>query len=205
MAHYHTVPNTLSFDAFDLEVGDVLTHAVYPEFTFAVTNKTKGKTTLQANPLTLYTATRRVFEKNGGLPETYKVTDLWLTPEGVTLTEVAQTKGLQTHEVKDASRKAPWLNNATYSTVYSNYRSADDVVRADEPTARGYKKGEAQLWASYLSGGEGASRRNKKLINLEVSDVPVSNCCEAPLKAVADVVFCGRCGHEATVLGGNLS
>ena len=202
MAHYHTVPNTLSFDAFDLEAGDTLTHAVYPEVTFVVTNKTKGKTSFQANPLTLYTATRRVFEKEeGGLPETYKVTDLWVTADGITLTEVAQEKGLQTHTVKDSSKKAPWLNNATYQTVYSNYRSADAVVTAEEPTARGYKAGQAELWADYLAGGEGATKQNKKLINTTVSDAPLSNCCGKELKEIADVTFCGACGHEATLMG----
>ncbi len=202
MAHYHTVPNTLSFDAFDLSVGDTLTHAVYPEVTFVISNKTKGKTTFQPNPLTLYTATRRVFEnEDAGMPETYKVTDLWVTADGLTLTEVAQEKGLQTHEVKDSSKKAPWLNNPTYKTIYSNYRSATDVVTADEPTARGYKKGQSDLWRDYISGGEGATKQNAKWINEDVSDVPLTNCCKKELKEVAGVTFCSACGHEATLIG----
>ena len=198
MGNYHSTPNTLSAEAFGLttEESKVLTSNVYPEVTFAFTNKTRGVLNGEGKSQTLHKATQGLLlDREGELPEVYKVTDLWVTSEGLTLTEVAQANALATHEVRDKSQKAPWVNDVTYKTVYSNYKSATDVVTADEPTAVGYQAGHAELWRDYLAGGEGAlndSKLSKKLFDLEWKSV----CCDALSKTVAGIRLCKNCGAE---------
>lgn len=198
MGNYHSTPNTLSAEAFGLttEESKVLTHRVYPDVKFAFGNKTRGVLNGEGKQVTLKKATDSTFlERDGELPESYKVTDVWVTYDGRTLTEVAEDKALATHVVKDGSRKKPWFENAEYKTVYSNYKSATDVVTADEPTAVGYKAGYAELWQDYLAGGPGAlndSKLSKKLFEKEWKSV----CCKANAKTVAGIRLCKNCGGE---------
>ena len=136
-----------------------------------------------------------LLDREGALPESYKVTDLWVTQDGLTLTEVAEANALATHVVKDKSKSAPWFNNAQYKTVYSNYKSATDVVTADEPTAVGYKAGHAELWRDYLAGGPGAlndRKLSKELLEQDWKSV----CCGANAKTVAGIRLCKKCGGE---------
>ena len=171
MGNYHSTPNTLSAEAFGLttEESKVLTSNVYPEVTFAFTNKTRGVLNGEGKSQTLHKATQGLLlDREGELPEVYKVTDLWVTQDGLTLTEVAEANALATHEVRDKSKSAPWFNDVTYKTVYSNYKTATDVVTADEPTAVGYKAGHAELWADYLAGGPGAL--NDRQLSKELLD-----------------------------------
>ena len=199
-ANYHTIPNTLSFDAFDLGVGTVLTNTLYPNVQFVVSSKTKGTTPLSSRPVSLYHATKAVFDAEGDLTTEYRFTDLWATEDGITLTEVAQVKGLNTHKVKDKSKTKPWSDNPTYTTVYSHMPSADDVVTTDMPTAVGYKKGEATLWSDYLAGGEGAlSREWKKYKKINTDEYPTTECCGVVVKGVADLLLCPGCGSEVLV------
>ena len=198
MGNYHSTPNTLSAEAFGLttEESKVLTSNVYPEVTFAFTNKTRGVLNGESKSQTLHKATQGLLlDREGSLPESYKVTDLWVTQDGLTLTEVAEANALATHVVRDKSKKAPWFDNAEYKTVYSNYKSATDVVTADEPTAVGYKAGHAELWADYLAGGPGAlndRQLSKELLEQDWKSV----CCGANAKTVAGIRLCKKCGGE---------
>ena len=198
MGNYHSTPNTLSAEAFGLttEESKVLTSNVYPEVTFAFTNKTRGVLNGEGKSQTLHKATQGLLlDREGELPEVYKVTDLWVTNDGLTLTEVAQANALATHEVRDKSRKAPWVNDVTYKTVYSNYKTATDVVTAVEPTAVGFVEGHAELWADYLAGGEGALT-NRKLSGDLFDRGWKSVCCDALSKTVAGIRLCKNCGAE---------
>lgn len=198
MGNYHSTPNTLSAEAFGLttEESKVLTSNVYPEVTFAFTNKTRGVLNGEDKSQTLHKATQGLLlDREGELPESYKVTDLWVTQDGLTLTEVAEANALATHVVRDKSKSVPWFDNAQYKTVYSNYKSATDVVTADEPTAVGYTAGYAELWADYLAGGPGAlndRKLSKQLFEKEWKSV----CCKANAKTVAGVRLCKNCGAE---------
>ncbi len=198
VGNYHSTPNTLSAEAFGLttEESKTLTSNVYPEVTFAYTNKTRGVLNGEDKTQTLHKATEYLFlDREGELPDTYKVTDLWVTSEGLTLTEVAEAKALSTHTVKNKSRKAPWYNKADYKTVYANCKTATDVVTTARPTAVGFVEGYAELWADYLAGGNGALA-NKKLTKELLEDDWKSVCCKANAKTVAGIRLCKKCGGE---------
>jgi hypothetical protein len=195
VANYHSTPNTLSAEAFDLK-NQKLTSNVYPEATFVFSNKTRGHLNGEGKSQTLHKATQALLlDREGTLPESYKVTDLWITDEGLTLTEVAEAKALTTHTVKDKSAKQPWFNNVAHRTVYSNLATADEVVATAVPSAVGFVQGNAELWADYLAGGQGALA-NRKLTSDLFEKGWKSVCCDALAKNVAGISLCKNCGGE---------
>ncbi len=198
MGNYHSTPNTLSAEAFGLttEESKTLTSNVYPEVTFAYTNKTRGVLNGENKSQTLHNASEYLFlDREGELPESYKVTDLWVTNDGLTLTEVAEAKALSTHTVKNKSRKAPWFDKTDYKTVYANCKTATDVVTTVKPTAVGFVEGHAELWADYVAGGDGALA-NRKLSGELFDKGWKSVCCDALSKTVAGIRLCKNCGSE---------
>ena len=131
MGNYHSTPNTLSAEAFGLttEESKVLTSNVYPEVTFAFTNKTRGVLNGEGKSQTLHKATQGLLlDREGELPEVYKVTDPWVTNDGLTLTEVAEANALLPTRLGTRAVSLLWVNDVTYKTVYSNYKTATDVV-----------------------------------------------------------------------------
>lgn len=127
-----------------------------------------------------------------------------VTEDGVTVVSHANTLGVT---VPDATRnrknkKVETLGKipVTYQTVYSNYRTATDVVTAVEPTAVGFVEGHAELWADYLAGGKGAL--NDKQLESELFDWNwKSVCCDAYSKTVAGIRLCRSCGGEFVPAG----
>jgi len=85
--------------------------------------------------------------------------------------------------------------------LFPPWEVTEDFYPKVNNRARGYKKGQAEMWRDYLAGGEGATKENAKWVNEPVSDTPLTNCCKKELKEVAGVTFCSACGHEATLAG----
>ncbi len=138
MGNYHSTPNTLSAEAFGLttEESKTLTSNVYPEVTFAFTNKTRGVLNGEDKSQTLHKATQGLLlDREGELPESYKVTDLWVTQDGLTLTEVAEANA-KGHRA-DLLEMTDWwaLSDRTMTAEQTAYRQAlrDITTHANWP------------------------------------------------------------------------
>ena len=195
------VTNNYHFLKCGFKVGEPVFYKADVRFVATVKSETRVLTHFgdKTESVSLTKAHGKVrFLETGEVASGFFAPDEWVDSEGVTLTDRAFAYNqMVSRRVKNNKTKTLGKVSVDYKTVYSHLRSADDVVTTDVPEAVGHKEGEAFLWKDYLAGGEGASRRNHKLVNLEVKDEVVSACCVKPLRETAGFVWCSECGHEA--------
>ena len=195
------VTNNYHFLKCGFEVGEPVFYKADVRFVATVKSETRVLTHFgdktESVSLTKAHGTVRFLE-TGEIASGFFAPDEWIDSDGVTLTDRAfANKQMVSRKVKRNKTKTLGLIPVDYKTVYSHLPSANDVVTTDVPEAVGYKESEAPLWKDYLAGGEGASKRNHKLVNLEVKDEVLSYCCVKPLRETAGFIWCSGCGHEA--------
>ena len=195
------ITNNFHFFKCGFEVGEPVFYKADARFVATVKSETRVLTHFgdKTESVSLTKAHGKVrFLETGEVASGFFAPDEWVDSKGLTLTDRAFSYNqLVSRKVKRNKTETLGKITVDYKTVYSSLTSATDVVTTDVPEAVGYKEGEASLWKDYLAGGEGASSRNYRLINLEVKDEVVSACCVKPLRETAGFVWCSECGNEA--------
>jgi len=129
-------------------------------------------------------------------PNNFNPAEEVINEAGLSLLEIARVAGVRIGNPKvQIRKKGLGPVGLTQETVYSHFKTADEVVRSDVPEAAGYNPKDSKLWNDYLDGGNGALNNKELTDNLFLKGF-VSDCCQSFPYTVAGYVLCGVCKGE---------